>query len=117
MDTVKKWIIGFALALIGTASVWIANIDSKTFDSPEQKVTVVKAVETMPSEADNAVAAANDAHAVEIRQLRYEDQKRKDSIEVAYRRHQDSITLDYIKRQTVQIEQMKEEMQKIKDND
>jgi ribosomal protein L24 len=113
MDIIKKWLIVFALALITTGSVWIANIDSKTFDSPEQKVTVIKAVETMPTEAEKAVGVANAAHAIEIRQLRYIDAKKNDSLDRVYEHRKDSLVLDQIKRQTVQIEQMKSKLDNI----
>ena len=57
--------------------------------------------------ADRATTNANNKHAQEIRQLRYEDNKRNDSIDKIYERRKDSLVLDQISRQTVQIEQMK----------
>lgn len=103
----------FGFSAIGAAAIWIATINSKTFDSPEQKVTVVKAVEAMPTEAERAVELANSAHAIEIRQFRYDDNKRNDSLNKIYERKKDSLFLDMVKRQTVQIEQMKDKIDRI----
>lgn len=114
IESLKKY--WFLLVALSGGAVWIATINSKTFDSPEQKVAVVKAVESMPTEAHRAVELANEAHAIEIRQLRYEDSKRRDSINDLNLRRKDSLFFDKIDRQTVQIEQLKEEFKKIRNN-
>jgi hypothetical protein len=105
IDNIKKY--WFLYVPVSALIIWGVSINSRIFNSPEQKVEVISAIKSMPSAADRAVEAANDAHAMEIRQMRYNDNKRNDSIDKIYDRKKDSITLDYIKRQTVQIEQIK----------
>lgn len=109
-EALKKYLLHAVFGILLAGAAWVATINSRTFDSPEQKVTVVNAVSTMPTEAERAVELANDAHAIEIRQLRYEDKKRNDSLDKIYEHRKDSIVIDQIKRQTVQIEQMKAKM-------
>lgn len=114
LDNLKKY--WFLYAVLSTAAIWIATINSKTFDSPEQKVTVVSAVEAMPTAAERAAeratAKANDEHAIIIRQMRYDDNKRNDSIDKIYEHKKDSLVLDQISRQTVQIEQLRQEIKR-----
>lgn len=112
-EFIKKYVYHMLMIILTAGAVWLATIDSKTFDSPEQKVKVVNAVETMPSEADRAVEIANDAHAIEIRQLRYEDNKRRDSIKDVEKKKHDSLTIDAFKRFTVQIEQIEAKLDSI----
>ena len=111
-DWIKKYwaqilVVG---SLLGTGIVYIAGMDSRMYDSAEQKVehdNHVKNALTPVQQAEAKLSdSLNNAHASEIRQLRYEDNKRADSIKLIYDRKKDSITLDYIKRQTVQIEKM-----------
>jgi hypothetical protein len=54
MKTIKDyWAqITFLLAGLGVAVVWIAEIDSKTFENPEQKVIVTTYVKNAPSPKD-----------------------------------------------------------------
>lgn len=104
IDNLRKY--WFLYIPISGLIVWFAVINSRIFDSPEQKVEVINAVKTMPTEAERAVELANASHAIEIRQMRYEDNKKEDSIRLFREKEKDSLTLDAFKRFTVQIEQL-----------
>ena len=54
METIKKyWAqITFLLSLLGAAVVWVANIDTRTFDSAEQKVEHDTYIKNAPSPKD-----------------------------------------------------------------
>lgn len=114
----EYWII---LSALGALAVYLIVIDTRIFDSSEQKVEVIKYVEDSPSPVQIAVDRVldsiaddthkkNDEHAMQTRQKRYEDGVKSDSI----KRENDSLFLDMITRQTVQIEQMKSSIDSIK---
>lgn len=114
MENIKKYWFLYTpiLALI----IWGVSINSRLFNSPEQKVRHETYIENAPSTKDlvgkHIRDSINTVHAMQIRQQRYEDNKIKDSIRAV----NDSLFLDMVTRQTVQIEQVKEEVQKIKRN-
>ena len=105
LDNLKKY--WFLYVPLSALIVWGVSIDSRLWESAKQQAEVINKVEEMPTVTDMAIQNADAKHAKEIRQMRYEYNKRNDSIKAAYNRKKDSITLDYIKRQTVQIEQIK----------
>jgi len=106
-EALKKYIYGIIFAIIVAGAGWVAVIDTRTFETAKQRVNIVDAVEAMPTEAERAVELANDAHAIEIRQLRYDNAVKDKAEEKEYQRRRDSIWGDKFDRQTVQIEQMK----------
>ncbi len=112
-EIVRKYLIHFILGLLLAGAGWVATINTRTFESAKQRVNIVDAVEAMPTEAERAVELANDAHAIEIRQLRYEDNKRGDSLDRIEKRRKDSLTIDAFKKFTVQVEQMKVKLENI----
>lgn len=110
-EYLKKIAMGIITIFFGFGAVWLANIDSRAFDDAEQKVKVINAVENSPTpeqkHRDRILDSVDKKHAMKIRQQRYDDNKNKDSL----RAITDSIFLDLVKRQTVQIEQIKQQMQ------
>lgn len=106
-EFLKKYVYHVLTILLVAGSVWIATINSKTFDSPEQKVNVVKVVETMPGPDEQWKTyyqdSVNKASTIKERKERTKIMRKSDSV----RRMHDSLFLDMVKRQTVQIEQMK----------
>jgi hypothetical protein len=109
----KYWKIWSAIATgLVMAIGWVISMENKTPKDVEEMIEIRNAVQAMPTKGSRAVDSLNDVHAVTIRQLRYEDNKRADSIKAIYDRKKDSTTLDYIKRFTVQIEQLEEKIDK-----
>lgn len=110
MDIIKKY--WFLLVPLAGFAVWLITISTKIFDSAEQKVEVTNFVKNSPSSKDQwrkyLRDSVNTQHAIQTRQKRYEDGVKKDSI----RANKDSLFLDMVKRQTVQIEQIKEQLKK-----
>jgi len=113
LDNLQKyWKIWSTIAISVVAVItWIVNLEPRIPDTVEEMIDIRNAIKAMPTPGQKKMDSLNDIHAIEIRQLRYEDAKRKDSMETAYNRRKDSITLDYIKRFTVQIEQIKQEIE------
>ena len=109
IENIKKY--WFLYGFLAGAVIWIATIDSRTFDSPEQKVEhknhVKNSLTPVQQEAARLIDSFNNQHAIQTRQRRYEDNKIKDSL----RTINDSLFLDMVKRQTVQIEQIKERLE------
>lgn len=114
IDNLKKY--WWLYTVLSGAALWLATIDSKTFDSAEQKVEVTKFVEESPGAKEqwekHLRDSMNTVHAMKERVKRTRQQFVSDSIH----RHRDSLTFDMIQRQTIQLEQVKEELKKIKDD-
>ena len=114
LDNIKKY--WFLYGVLSGAVIWIATINSKTFDSPEQKVEVVNFVEHAPSPEQQQrkliLDSVNTAHAITERAKRTEMLRKSDSIKNV----RDSLTLDRIERLAVQMQLMKDEVKEIKDN-
>jgi len=72
LENIKKY--WFLYGVLAGAAVWIATINSKTFDSPEQKVEVTKFVEFAPTPEQQQRAiildSINNAHAIKSRSKR-----------------------------------------------
>lgn len=104
----------FLLVPLAGLAVWLITINTRIFDSAEQKVEVVKYVEDSPSPEQRQRAilidSINDAHAIQTRQKRYEDGVRNDSI----RALKDSLIFDIIQRNADQFYQMKQSIDSIK---
>lgn len=111
LDNLKKY--WFLYGVLGGAAVWIATINSKTFDSAEQKVEHTIHVKTSlnPEQQQRKyiLDSIDKASAIKTRAERLELQRKKDSAELV----KDSLFIDQVKRQTVQIEQIKAKL----DND
>ena len=119
MDAFKKYwgILAMILGGVVGAYGWVYNqgaesksIEGRIFDSPEQKVEVVKTVEDMPSPEQQQRAilldSINNAHAIKSRSMR-------DSVyllETKARRRTDSIIL----LNADQLYQIKDELKKLK---
>ena len=110
-DLIKKGLIGLGISLIGVAVVWIATIDSKTFDSPEQKVEHENHVKNSLTPTQQLkqylLDSIDKTSAIKTRAERLELQRKKDSAELV----KDSLFIDQVKRQTVQIEQIKAKLE------
>ena len=113
LETLKKYwfLIVFCLSSIGGASIWIATVSSKTFDSPEQKVTVVKYVEDSPTpeqkQRDRILDSINKVDAIRSR-------RKRDSLyqeEIKRGIYRDSINL----LNADQMFQIKEELKNLKE--
>lgn len=113
MKLVKEYwfLIVFGLSTLGGVSVWIATIGSRTFDSPEQKVTVVKHVEDSPSaeqkQRDRILDSINKSEAIKSR-------RKRDSLyqeEIKRGKYRDSINL----LNADQMFQIKEEIKNLKE--
>lgn len=106
----------FVYGIIAGAAVWIANIDSKTFDSPEQKVEhkthVEQALSPLQQQRKYLRDSMNTVHAMQERAKRTAMQRKSDSIH----RVRDSLVFDMVERQTIQVEQVKEEIKKLRNN-
>lgn len=112
---IKDFLPYFATPAMLVFLIWTASqIKELTFDNQKQKHDIISAFEDSPSPAQQAVNRIldsiaddthikNDEHAMKTRQARYEDGVRKDSI----KNIKDSLFIDMITRQTVQIQQMK----------
>lgn len=106
LENIKKY--WFLIALLGGAAVWIATIDSKTFDSPEQKVKhVIHVNESLTPEQQlraYIMDSLNKDSAIKTRAERLRNEIKRDSI----RAINDSIANDKIDRSAVQMQQTKE---------
>jgi hypothetical protein len=113
MEIIKKYTVHFALGLLTVGAGWVATINSRIFNSTEQKVKVVDFVEESPSALDqwrgHLSDSINNADAIKTRAARFKLAKESDSV----RRVHDSLFLDQVRRQTVQIEQMKVKIDEI----
>ena len=115
MKTVKEY--WWLLVPLSALAVYLYSIKDRLFENAEQRIEMVKEYNESPTAEQKQKAflldSLNDVHAVQIRQKRYEDNKRKDSfrlIDDMKRQKNDSLFLDQVKRQTVQIEQMKKQI-------
>jgi len=115
MKFIKEYwfLFAFGLPLLGAGTVWIWNFENRTFQTEKEMHEIISKVKSEPSAQKQFEAflrdSMNDIHAVQIRQQRYEDSRRNDSL----RHITDSLFLDMVSRQTVQIEQMKAEIVEI----
>ncbi len=102
----------FVYGIIAGAAVWIANIDSKTFDSAEQKVEhkthVEQSLTPLQQQSKYLRDSMNTVHAMTERAKRTKMQRKSDSVH----RLRDSLVFDMVERQTIQIEQVKEQLKK-----
>lgn len=114
MKMIKEyWAIIVVLGgAIVTGVTWIAIIDSKTFDSPEQKVEHIHHIKNVPSPKQEMMAyildSINNTQAIQSRKLRDSTFKAQDSVRKVF----DSVMLDYVQRNADQIYQIKEEIKK-----
>ncbi len=113
----------FILVPMAVFAVWLITINTRTFDSSEQKVKVVSYVESSTSPEQQAIDRImdsladdkhiqNDNHAIQIRQKRYDDGVKKDSIDSI----KDSLFFDIIKRNADQFYQIKQTIDSIKEH-
>lgn len=104
------FIFVFVLPLLGAGIVWLVDIDSKTFDSPEQKVEHEAHVKSSLSPKEQWQKYYRDSmdviHRQKEREERTQMMREKDSID----KIQDSIFLDIIQRNADQIYQIKEQL-------
>lgn len=110
------WIIGAITTVLAISAYLISygeskqNIESRLFETADQRKEVVDFVENSLTPVELKIQyildTINKNHAVKIRQQRYDDNKTKDSIRSTH----DSLFLDMMSRQTVQIEQLKQEL-------
>lgn len=114
METIKKY--WFLAVPIGAFAVWLITINSRIFESPEQKVEVTNFVKNSPSAEQQQRArlldSFNNQHAIKTRQKRYDDGVKNDSI----KRRGDSLILDYVQKNAEQIYQIREDVEKLKTN-
>lgn len=114
----KHWslVLGIILSIVAVGTLLInygaknENIESRIFDTGLQKEEVIDAFENLPTESERAVSIADSKHAVEIRQLRYDNNLAKELREEEAKRIQDSLTIDSYKRFTVQLEQLEQKI-------
>ncbi len=114
----KYWAIyTFVVPVVIAGAIWLITIDSRTFDSPEQKVKVTEFVENSPSTKDQWAEyfrdSMNNVHAVKTRQARYEDGLKSEARRIesdSINRRNDSIVLDYVQKNADQIFQIREEI-------
>ena len=108
LDNLKKYWFLYGICL--TAVIWVATIDSKTFDSPEQKVEHINHVKNsltpVQQQRKYLLDSVDKTSAIKTRAARLELQRKKDSSDLV----KDSLFIDQVKRQTVQIEQIKERL-------
>jgi hypothetical protein len=111
-DFIKKyWFIILPIITgIGALAVKMILIDSRTFDSPEQKVVHEKFIKQSVQPKDQWRKyyrdSADKAHAEWKREQSLKAQLKSDSI----RKKHDSLFLDMVQRQTIQIEQIKDKI-------
>jgi len=115
MEELKKYwfLITFIFAAIGGAAVWVASIDSKTFESPQQRVRheihVNESLTPVEQHAKCVADTANANHAKRTRIIRLRREKQRDSI----KHFTDSLIYDMIKRQAVQTQLQTQRLEKI----
>ena len=112
LDAIQKnWkVLSVMATAVVTAITWVVNLEPRIPDDVEEMIGIREAVKAMPTKESRAIDSLNDAHAMEIRQLRYEDAKLRDSINDERARKKDSLWIDMAKRFTVQIEQLEEKV-------
>ena len=72
LENIKKY--WFLYGVLTGAAIWIATINSKTFDSPEQKVEITNHVELAPTPEQQQrkliLDSINNVHAIKSRNKR-----------------------------------------------
>ena len=105
MENIKKYWFLYTpiLALI----IWGVSINSRLFNSPEQKVKheihIDNSLSPEQQQRKYILDSIDKASAIKSRAERLKLQRKKDSAEFV----KDSLFIDQVKRQTVQIEQIK----------
>ena len=105
----EHWfIITFVAAPLMTGLVFLFSLNSRIFNSPEQKVRhedhVNQSLTPVQQFQRFSTDTANANSAVRARAVRLERERRKDSVNAI----QDSIMLDYVQKNAEQIYQIKE---------
>jgi hypothetical protein len=105
LDNIKKY--WFLYGVITFILGWFAVINSRIYDSPEQKVEheqhVKNSLSPIQQQKKYLLDSLDKVSAIKTRAERLELQRKKDSAELV----KDSLFIDQVKRQTVQIEQIK----------
>tara|TARA_R110000796_G_scaffold215732_1_gene331723 strand:+ start:500 stop:898 length:399 start_codon:yes stop_codon:yes gene_type:complete len=115
MEELKKywWLITFIFAGISAAAIWIANIDSKTFESPKQREKheyhVTNSLTPLQQHEKFVKDTANAGSATRARALRLKREARNDSIKTI----KDSLIYDVLQRQAVQTQLQTQRLEKI----
>ena len=113
MEEVKKhwFLICFVFGAIGGSAIWIATIDSKTFNSPEQKVRheihVSQSLTPFQQQLKFTADTTNANSATRARAIRLERERVNDSMKHV----NDSLILDMITRQAVQTQLQTERLE------
>lgn len=111
---VVQWFGGitFLLGLVWTGAMWYSSIDSRTFDSPEQKVVIIKEVMEGPTaeqkQRDRILDSINKESAIKSRALRDSTFKK---IQI-YQRKSDSLYREDLLKLHDQVYQIKETLKK-----
>lgn len=102
----------FIIVPLAGFAVWLITINTRLFDSTEQKVHVIKTIEDGPTAGQRMRAymldSINKTEAIKSRRLRDSTFRAQDSL----RKIHDSTMLDYVQRNAVQINQIKEQLKK-----
>lgn len=112
MEFLKKYwfLITFVVAPLLTGIAFLFSLKSRIFETPEEKVSVVKFVEESPSPEQQQRAyfmdSLNKVSAIKTREVRLKKELERDSI----RAIQDSIIMDYVQKNADQVFQIKEEL-------
>ena len=115
MEEVRKywWLITFILAAIGAGAIWIATIDSKTFESPQQRekheTHVNQSLTPVQQLAKFVADTSNNNSAVRARAIRLKREQYNDSVKHV----NDSLILDMVTRQAVQTQLQTQRLEKI----
>lgn len=112
-EIIKKYLVHFILGVLMAGVAWVVTINSRTFDSTEQKVTVISTVLDGPTVEQKwrtyILDSIDKISAVNTRTARLQLQKKSDSTRTVH----DSLFIDMVKRQTVQIEKINAKLDKI----
>lgn len=112
MNTLKKW--WWLIVPLAILSAYLYSIKDRIFETPEQRTLMIKDWKDSPTPEQKQKAflldSLNNTHAIIIRQKRYDDTKKNDSI----RNVKDSLVLDIILRNADQFFQMRQSIDSIK---
>jgi hypothetical protein len=110
MEFLKKYwfLITFVVTPLGVALVWIVSIDSRTFDSAEQKVKHDNHIKNALTPNEEYQKFVQDTMMKGAITRDKEDAIKARAIRVKERKNSDSIILDYIQKNAEQIYQIKE---------